>query len=430
MIERGVPSAGTTTYQYSDLDELLSLDGPQGAITFQYDLDGNQTQKSGPDGVTTYTWDAANVLRHVITASGNDVQYGYDSSGKRVTTVSATRDERIVFDGDSEHLVLNQRSNTSSVRFDREPTSLDSVLAQQDSRGKFFLIRDVLGSVTGLAGDSGNLAASFNYDAFGRRSAAIGNTADSNLAFTSRPLDPETGLQYHRARYYDASIGSFTQRDPMTTSLSQSNFGLRHTSAYDYALQNPIAYSDPTGLLPSPFTDPLAQLALFVIADLVGIFYGGMILLSRQEEADPFFTILIIVAEAHIAGIGRLVQLSANAGTCVAAQAALIIILLLQTAISIFEAAVVGALIYGAVQSFLAYRYFDAFVPMHSLLAVMTGNVLGAPAEALKFAIAWGAMALIVAFLANELSAYLGIVGDFLAECPCEERELAIVDGS
>ncbi|MBU2540805.1 MAG: hypothetical protein KJ593_02785 [Candidatus Omnitrophica bacterium] len=31
--------------------------------------------------------------------------------------------------------------------------------------------------------------------------------------YTGRELDPESGLYYYRARYYDASIGRFLQED-------------------------------------------------------------------------------------------------------------------------------------------------------------------------------------------------------------------------
>jgi RHS repeat-associated protein len=57
--------------------------------------------------------------------------------------------------------------------------------------------------------------------------------------FTGRQFDPETGMQYNRARYYDAVLGRFISRD----SLYQDGPNL-----YAYVNGNVILLSDPRGL--------------------------------------------------------------------------------------------------------------------------------------------------------------------------------------
>ncbi|MHB8660151.1 MAG: RHS repeat-associated core domain-containing protein [Solirubrobacteraceae bacterium] len=51
-------------------------------------------------------------------------------------------------------------------------------------------------------------------------------------------LDPETGLQYLRARYYDPQTGQFLTRDPIEAQTRQP---------YSYANDNPVNNTDPTG---------------------------------------------------------------------------------------------------------------------------------------------------------------------------------------
>jgi RHS repeat-associated protein len=61
-----------------------------------------------------------------------------------------------------------------------------------------------------------------------------------SYAFTGREWDPETGLYYYRARYYDPGVGRFPSQDPA---------GLRAgPNFYAYARNNPVKFADPSGL--------------------------------------------------------------------------------------------------------------------------------------------------------------------------------------
>ena len=64
-----------------------------------------------------------------------------------------------------------------------------------------------------------------------------------------RYMDPETGLIYLRARYYDPTTGQFLSRDPAVASTRE---------AYGYTGGDPLNGSDPSGLalcLHVPFTN-------------------------------------------------------------------------------------------------------------------------------------------------------------------------------
>jgi RHS repeat-associated protein len=69
---------------------------------------------------------------------------------------------------------------------------------------------------------------------------AGGSSAVANpLLFTGRRLDPETGLYYYRARYMDAVLGRFLQRDPLAYVAGMN--------LYQYAGGNPVIHLDPSG---------------------------------------------------------------------------------------------------------------------------------------------------------------------------------------
>ncbi|MCP3913162.1 MAG: RHS repeat-associated core domain-containing protein, partial [Actinomycetia bacterium] len=57
--------------------------------------------------------------------------------------------------------------------------------------------------------------------------------------FHGRPVDPETGFIYFRNRYLDPEFGRFITTDPMGYADAPS--------LYQFALNNPVDFSDPTG---------------------------------------------------------------------------------------------------------------------------------------------------------------------------------------
>jgi len=73
-------------------------------------------------------------------------------------------------------------------------------------------------------------------DAYGNIEAGSPTTH----AFTGREWDPETGLYYYRARYYDPKLGRFISEDPIGFD-GGVNF-------YGYVGGNPVNRVDPTGL--------------------------------------------------------------------------------------------------------------------------------------------------------------------------------------
>ncbi|MCP4147566.1 MAG: RHS repeat-associated core domain-containing protein, partial [bacterium] len=56
--------------------------------------------------------------------------------------------------------------------------------------------------------------------------------------YTSKKIDPDTGLYYFNARWYDASLGKFITEDPIKDGVNW----------YVYCSNNPLNRTDPTGL--------------------------------------------------------------------------------------------------------------------------------------------------------------------------------------
>jgi len=80
---------------------------------------------------------------------------------------------------------------------------------------------------------------------------ASSGTVTNPFQYTGRDFDSETGLNYHRARYYDPSDGRFVSEDPL---------GLKGgLNSYAYVDNNPTNFVDPAGLKKTcvPYGDPM-----------------------------------------------------------------------------------------------------------------------------------------------------------------------------
>jgi RHS repeat-associated protein len=126
---------------------------------------------------------------------------------------------------------------------------LNSVLADEAANGVLAGVRwplfDHKGSVRRLVKDCSTIVADFDYDSFGRQASGGGYVSpaavDFLFGYAGGIYDPETGNQYHEARYYDSALGRFLSEDP-------SSFAGGDANLYRYAEGDPVNNYDPEGL--------------------------------------------------------------------------------------------------------------------------------------------------------------------------------------
>jgi RHS repeat-associated protein len=127
-----------------------------------------------------------------------------------------------------------------------------------------WLVTDHLGTPRMIADQTGSLAGITRHDylPFGEElySGTGGRTGNQGYVgdnirqqFTEYERDRETGLDYAQARYYSSAIGRFTSVDPLLASGNPVN--PKTWNRYAYALNNPLRFTDPSGLLAGDFYD-------------------------------------------------------------------------------------------------------------------------------------------------------------------------------
>jgi len=130
--------------------------------------------------------------------------------------------------------------------------------------GVQWLVADHLGTPRMIVDESGNLSGvkRRDYLPFGEelltengRSTALGYSSADGVRqqFTQKERDIETGLDYSLARYYSPKQGRFTSIDPLIGSAKPMQ--PQGWNRYSYAINNPLKYVDPTGLIWGYYTD-------------------------------------------------------------------------------------------------------------------------------------------------------------------------------
>ncbi|MGW0548099.1 RHS repeat-associated core domain-containing protein [Streptomyces altiplanensis] len=220
-----------TTYTINDAQQITAKNGS--TANWSYDKLGNETAgASTPEYTRTgETWSDYSQLTSITVDSKTYAgQYG-----------STDQSERIKLGDTFFHngpLGLSAKTTAGvDMGFNREP---GGTLNSMTTGGKsYYYLTDAIGSVMGLADETGTKVNTYTYSPRGVRILARSSEpVVQPYRFAGGYQDP-TGLYHFGARYYDASIGRFNSPDPSG----------QEKNPYLYAEGDPVNRIDPQGTL-------------------------------------------------------------------------------------------------------------------------------------------------------------------------------------
>ena len=264
---RMVDEAGReTTYVYDAANQLLSETSEQGTIAYAYDANGNLASESSGGETVEYGYDFENRLVSVRGPSFS-ARYALAPDGKRLAKTVNGVTTTYVYDG--LNAVEERTEGGDRVAYLYGP-GVDELLMRDRDGSREYYHRSSVNSVIGLTDESGGVAGSYGYTAFGE-----GTHADERgfnpYRYTGRRLDRETGLYHFRERALSTRAGRFVSLDPIRTDAARSiRFGKlpelapgdvsplfqarleanvtgMDLAGYVYTGNNPVNAMDPTG---------------------------------------------------------------------------------------------------------------------------------------------------------------------------------------
>ncbi len=195
--------------------------------TLSYDPDG-----PGPLARKDIAYDGEN-RPIAVTTNGNTASFDYGPDGARVGKSFLNR-QHFYLGADAEIAV--DSANTAGLL-----TSYLHADIRREGQATDVMVKDHLAS-NRLVLRVGGATTRADYGPFGQPLTSNGSVALQGKGYINERFDPETGLQYLNARYYDPLLARFLTPDTWDPELPGVDI-----NRYAYAGNDPVNFSDPNG---------------------------------------------------------------------------------------------------------------------------------------------------------------------------------------
>ncbi len=267
-------------------NQLLEDDG----FLYQYDAEGNLLRRTdkATNGYEIFAYDHRNRLTawgrfDALDAPLDTATYAYDLANRRIRATEEGIARHFVYDGQNPILVFDAAMSLERRRLYARPA--DFIQAEEVAGSVRWFLTDQVGTVRDVVDGVGAVLDHYVYDSFGSLMSESSPGFGNELRFTAREFSDLTGLGYFRARTYEPALGRFLGQDP------------RLPFGYDYALGDPLAFTDPSGTTAAVEYACLAKFGASASLEVVHLFYGYVLpvvfdrALSGQDVGSPWINL-------------------------------------------------------------------------------------------------------------------------------------------
>ncbi len=262
-------------YSYDDADGIetlekrnLSTNALLSTESFELDDDGNLLSRFNDDtGLTiSYSWDGFNKLVSVSSADSNgptnDVKQENSYLANGFRRKKKAKSGQVTTEYSTGLSTALAKAGADTISYIQGP----QILGFEKNEEFFFFLTDALGSVRDIVrGTDGVVLQSYDYTENGNKTASTSFQSDKTwvggLSVNDDTVD--SGLYLMGHRHYDSSLGRFLSRDPIGFAG-----GL---NLYSMAANNPVTYTDHTGLMPTMTADGVKDIAVGTLQIIGGV---------------------------------------------------------------------------------------------------------------------------------------------------------------
>ena len=276
-------TAGTTSATYYPNTSAVKTNG---IWEYNYDPNGNLiargTEGSWDDNAKSYTWSATSgelwnyaydlknrlvEVKHSTAGSGGlrlVADYSYDMRDLRVVTTKPEGTTYYQYDNTGD-LIWKSEAGNSTKYIQALGETWAEVRSTASGSATYYHHTDHEGSTELITDANGKVVWSGSYEAFGKLSRSNGGL-EFDASYTGKQVDPDTGLYYFNARWYDPNLGRFITEDP---ARDGDNW-------FDYCGDDPLSRFDPTGLDGIDFKGAFSFIGSLFTNAVSGDLHSGM----------------------------------------------------------------------------------------------------------------------------------------------------------
>ena len=262
-----------TSYQYNDLNQMVSERQGEIRKEYGYDKRGNLTSiLENGTWKKQYVYGAINRLEEAVDAAGKQARYQYNGLGHRVGKQEGVLPKEKLEKLDPQRRIGmeigNSRQITYALDLTRQYHNLlerteesksqryfwdGNVAAYEENGERNYYLQDELGSPLRIEDSAGTLLESYGYGAFGE-DLYQNQGKIQPFGYTGYQRDEVSGTYYAQAREYLAESGRFAGQDIMTGTVKYpETFNL-----YKYSFNQPLKYIDPSGETEEEFCENIS----------------------------------------------------------------------------------------------------------------------------------------------------------------------------